>query len=100
MRTRTLSIAAALLAGVGSLFAAAPTPVEALPTGFADALIATFTQPTAVKVLPGGDLLVLEKQGTLRRVASDGTVTTAGTVNVTNCSGGERGLLSAALDPT
>ena len=53
-----------------------------------------------MKVLPGGDLLVLEKQGAIRRVATNGTVSTVGTIDVTGCAGGERGLLSAAIDPS
>ena len=78
------------------------TPVEAVPAGFVDVAVVpgAFASPTAVKVLPGGELLVLEKGGSLRRVAIDGTVSLAGTVNVGGCAGGERGLLSAALDPS
>ena len=61
----------------------------------------TFVAPTAVKVLPGGDLLVLEKRGTFQRVAANGSVSPAGSITTNaGCTDGERGLLSAALDPT
>ncbi len=100
MRTRSmLPIAGALL--VAACLVAVPTasPALAVPAGFADSLVGSFTQPTAVKVLPGGDLLVLEKGGTFQRVAANGSISAAGTIDV--CSGNdERGLLSAALDPT
>lgn len=95
MRTRSLFVAMAVLAGTAVLSSA--TPAHAVPAGFTDTLVTTVTGPTAVKVLPGGDLLVLEKQGVFRRVAADGTVTSAGSITV--CPQGERGLLSAALDP-
>ncbi len=92
-------IVAAIVAAVGSLFVGPLTPrVEALPGGFTDTLVSSFSQPTSVKVLPGGDLLVMEKQGAIKRVAGNGTVSTIGTVDV--CATGERGLLSAALDPS
>jgi glucose/arabinose dehydrogenase len=105
MRTRTWRgktwfVAAAVLAAVNTLFTGPFTPrVEALPAGFTDTLIGTFTQPTSVEVLPGGDLLVFEKQGAIRRLAPNGTVSTVGTIDVTGCAGGERGLLGAAIDP-
>lgn len=94
MRTRSLLSAAAVLVGAVGAIA---SPAQAVPAGFADSLIATVTQPTGIKVLPGGDLLVLEKQGGLRRIAADGSVGNIGSIEV--CAQGERGLLSAALDP-
>ena len=61
-------------------------------------LVGAFTSPTAVKVLPGGDLLVLEKPGTLQRVAGERQRSIGR--DDRRCAGdGERGLLSAALDP-
>ncbi len=101
MRTRSMLTAAGALISAACLVAIpVASPALAVPVGFTDSLVATFTQPTAVKVLPGGDLLVLEKQGTFRRVALDGTVSPAGSITPTVCAGGERGLLSAALDPS
>ncbi len=76
------------------------SPVAAVPAGFTDSLVATVSQPTAVKVLPGGDLLVLEKAGRLQRIGAGGAVTPAGDLSADVCAQGERGLLSAALDPS
>ena len=101
MRTRTLTAVAALAIGAATLVAAPAPSVEAVPSGFTDTQVVptAFAAPTAVKVLPGGDLLVLEKAGALRRVALDGTVTPAGTVPVGSCGGGERGLLERGARP-
>ncbi len=90
-RSKSLVVTAAALLAAGLVAVPAASPALAVPAGFADTLVATLAQPTAVKVLPGGDLLVLEKTGTFRRVAADGSVSAAGTIDV--CADGERGLL-------
>ena len=66
MPTSVSMVAGALLAAACLVSIPAASPALAVPAGFTDSLIATLTQPTAVKVLPGGDLLVLEKQGAFR----------------------------------
>lgn len=75
--------------------------VRAVPPGFADTQVVPtpFTRPTAVEVLPGGRLLVLEQSGAVKLVQTDGAVTVAGTLAVCFSSSQERGLLSVALDP-
>jgi glucose/arabinose dehydrogenase len=80
--------------------AVAAPAAEAVPAGFADTSVvaAPFTRPTAVEVLPGGRLLVLEQSGAVKLVQTDGTVTLAGTLPVCFSSSQERGLLSVALD--
>jgi glucose/arabinose dehydrogenase len=87
-------------AGVAALVTAgAPPAAQAAPGGFNDTQVVptTFNAPTAVKVLPGGRLLVLEKGGALEVVHTDGSIVPAGQFSV--CTTNERGLLSAALDP-
>jgi glucose/arabinose dehydrogenase len=98
MRIRSLAATIAAAAALVTIGVAAP-PAAAVPAGFTDtAVVGTaFSSPTAVKVLPGGRLLVLEKGGGVKVVQTDGSVTTAGQFSV--CAQGERGLLSAALDP-
>ena len=77
MRTRSMvrSVVAGALLGATFLVAIpSGSPALAVPAGFTDSLVGSFTTPTAVKVLPGGDLLVLEKGGTFQRVAANGSV--------------------------
>ena len=95
-RSKSLVVTAAALLAAGLVAVPAASPALAVPAGFADTLVATLAQPTAVKVLPGGDLLVLEKAGTFR-VSRRWFGQCRGTIDV--CADGERGLLSAALDP-
>ena len=101
MRTRSMlrsMVTGALLGAAFLVVVPSASPALAVPAGFTDSLVGSFTAPTAVKVLPGGDLLVLEKGGTFQRVAANGAVSPAGSI-ATNaeCVTGERGLLSAAL---
>ncbi len=95
MRTRSMfSVAGALLAAACLVSIPAAQPALAVPVGFTDSLVGSFTAPTAVKVLPGGDLLVLEKRGTFQRVAANGSISAAGSITTNaECTDGERGLL-------
>lgn len=95
---RRISRFLAAVVAIPALGAVASPAAQAVPSGFNDTPVATgFTDPTAVEVLPGGRLLVLEEGGGLRIVHADGSVTSAG--NLAVCPEGERGLLSVALDP-
>ena len=83
MRTRSMlrSMVTGALLGAAFLVAVpSASPALAVPAGFTDSLVGSFTAPTAVKVLPGGDLLVLEKGGTFQRVAANGAVSPAGSI--------------------
>lgn len=96
MRHRFWIAAAAVAATI--VVAGAP-PAGAVPAGFTDSLVVPgLSSPTAVEVLPGGRLLVLEEGGSIKIVHAAGNVTVAGTLGV--CDDGERGLLSVALDPS
>jgi glucose/arabinose dehydrogenase len=96
MRRISRFLAAAVI--IPALGAVASPAAQAVPAGFTDTLVSGgFTDPTAVEVLPGGRLLVLEEGGGLQIVHPSGNVTPAGSLGV--CNEGERGLLSVALDP-
>ena len=77
-------------------------PVEAsatLPSGFAEATIATgMSSPTAMAFAPDGRLFVAEQTGALR-VIKDGTLLSTPFVTLSVNSSGERGLLGIAFDP-
>lgn len=72
--------------------AAVPAPVRALT-------LARFDQPWGLAFLPGGEMLVTERPGRLRRVGRDGTVSEplAGVPEV--FARGQGGLLDVVLDP-
>jgi len=94
MRTygRITTIALALLTLAGT--ARAGTPIS----GFDDTLVVGgLSAPTAIAFLPDGRLLVAQKGGALRLVAS-GVATTL--VNIPVCTGSEMGLLGIAIDPS
>ena len=99
MRTRSMlrsMVTGALLGAAFLVVVPSASPALAVPAGFTDSLVGSFTAPTAVKVLPGGDLLVLEKGGTFQRVAANGAVSPAGSI-ATNaeCVGLANGACSA-----
>jgi glucose/arabinose dehydrogenase len=89
---RTVALVLALLAV--TLPARAATPV----VGFTDtAVLGGLTGPTAIAFLPGGDLLVTQRDGALIRF--DGTTTTT-LATIPNChTHAEQGLLGIAVDP-
>jgi glucose/arabinose dehydrogenase len=78
----------------------------AVPTGFADALVASVGSPTALVFTPDGRLLITTQPGRLR-VYQAGSLLSTPAVDFTTqwpggsriCSGGERGLLGVAVDP-
>lgn len=80
---------------------AGSSTVSALPTGFTDVVVANVSGPTAVEALPDGRVIVLEQNGTLRRVdatdVANPIVTAMGSLTV--CSNSERGLLGFTPDP-
>jgi glucose/arabinose dehydrogenase len=55
--------------------------------------------PWAIAFLPGGDLLVTERVGRLRRIARDGTMSPALTGLPPVAANGQGGLFDLALDP-
>src|SRR5690348_12348765 len=100
MRSRTFAAAVAI-AAAASVTAGLPTPrpAAAVPSGFSDSLVqGSFVAPTALQVLPGGRVLVLEKGGRVQLLRPDGSLGTALTVPV--CTDSEMGLLSVAIDPS
>ena len=99
MKTSTVLLLA--LTAVGAL----PTQAASVPSGFVDnVLIPSVAVPTGLAYEPGsGNAFVLEKGsgGTAhvrRRALSDGTVTSALTLNCVDAFN-ERGLLGIAFDP-
>ncbi len=79
---------------------AGPGPVDsgANPTGFTTTEVARFDEPWAMTFLPDGRLLVTEKGGTLKVMATDGSI-----ANVTGVPevayGGQGGLGDVLLHP-
>ncbi len=76
----------------------------ALPSGFSDTPVPISTSnplrsPTTIVSLNGGRALVLEKAGAVRIVQPDGTLSFQDAMTLPVCSGGEMGLLGAAVDP-
>lgn len=94
----SLATSLAISVGISS------SPVAAaLPTGFADTPIPIsagnpLTAPTTIVSLPGGRALVLEKTGAVRVVEND-VLWFQDSMTLAVCSGGEMGLLGAAVDP-
>jgi len=92
VRTITLALTCALVA-------LTPAAAATLPTGFAEALVASgLRRPTAMGFAPDGRLFVCEQGGTLR-VIKNSTLLAAPFLTVTVNSLGERGLLGVAFDP-
>jgi glucose/arabinose dehydrogenase len=87
---RTLLVLAAL--SMLALPARAGTPIS----GFAETVVASVSQPTALAFLPDGRLLITEKGGALD--LTDG-VTTSTLITLGVCTDSEMGLLGIALDP-
>jgi glucose/arabinose dehydrogenase len=91
-----------LVAGtvLGTVAALPATGVQAaaVPSGFTDAAVASFSSPTAVEWLPNDQVVVLEKGGRIKIGPATGPFTTAHTfANI--CADSERGLLGFAPDP-
>jgi glucose/arabinose dehydrogenase len=71
-----------------------------LPSGFSQTTFATgITAPTAMAFAPDGRLFVLEQDGDIRVVATDGTLLPTPFATVAARNGGEQGLLSLAFAP-
>ncbi|TFG97025.1 MAG: hypothetical protein E4H11_02515, partial [Myxococcales bacterium] len=81
----------------------APAARAALPTGFADDVVASgLSQPASFAFLPDGRILVVEQVTRRIRLVVDGSfgaVDPLHTIADVNTSGGERGLLGIAVDP-
>ncbi len=71
-----------------------------LPTGFSESLIASgIPSPTAMEFNPDGRLFVLQQNGQVRIITSDGTLLGTPFISFTVDPTGERGLLGIAFDP-
>jgi glucose/arabinose dehydrogenase len=80
----------------------APAPQPGVPEKGKPRLekIGDFDQPVFVAQPPGSeDLYVVEQGGTVKRVGSDGSTSTALDISGEVTAGGEQGLLSIAFDP-
>lgn len=89
---RHLTVAMLLLAPV--------VHAATLPTNFSDQLVASgLNAPTSLAFLPDGRALVTEQNSGAIRMVVGSTVTGALTTVPSLTSGGERGLLSIAVDP-
>ncbi len=94
LRLITLSGAAVI-----ALALAAPSRGATLPTGFAEAQVATgLAAPTAMSFSPDGRLFVTEQGGRLR-VIKNGALLATPFLTVGVDAAGERGLLGIAFDP-
>jgi len=82
------------------------SPVHGLPPGFSDVTLpGSATNPlaslTAITPMPDGRALILEKDGAVRVLLGDGTVSATDALNLGSnvCTDAEEGLLGAAIDP-
>ena len=92
---RVLSV----LALFSSLVAVVPRPAgAAIVAGFSDTVVTAATLPTAITALPDGRKLVAERQGAVRMLRADGTLSGALTTVPNVCTESERGLLGIAAD--
>jgi glucose/arabinose dehydrogenase len=86
---------------IASVTMAVPQPVAAatVPSGFADALLGSVSQPTALTAVSDGRLLVASKTGEIR-VIRNGVIRTTPILDISSkvCSNQERGLLGLAAD--
>ena len=78
--------------------------VHALPPGFSDVTLpGPATNPlaslTAITAIPDGRALILEKDGAVRVLLADGTLSSTDALNLGVCTDAEEGLLGAAVDP-
>ena len=92
-----------LVMSMTALVVAAPTEVLAAPaSGFTDSFVASVDSPTAVEVLPGGRVVVLEQNsGRIRLIdSSTGQLLPTPAAQLAVCGGGERGMLGFTHDPT
>ena len=101
---RALLAVATVLGSVGIVAVGSQRASAAVPAGFRDLLIASpaanpLSAPTAVRPLPDGRALVLEKGGAVRILQADGTLAAADALQLSVCTGSEMGLLGAVADP-
>ncbi len=93
---------ALLLALVAATAIAAPAAATAVPSGFADALVASVPAPTAVAFVAPTRMLVASQGGQLR-VIQNGQLLGQPALDLTIgdrvCTNSERGLLGVAVDP-
>ena len=86
-----------------ALVVAGSPNVHAAPaSGFTDSFVASVDSPTAVEMLPGGRVVVLEQNsGRIRIIdSSTGQLLPTPAAQLAVCGGGERGLLGFTHDPT
>ena len=92
-----------LVLSMTALVAAGSPSVHAAPaSGFTDSFVASVDSPTAVEMLPGGRVVVLEQNsGRIRIIdSSTGQLLPTPAAQLAVCGGGERGLLGFTHDPT
>lgn len=80
---------------------ATPARAVVLPPGFVDEQIrSTFVNPTNLKFLPDGRLLVTEKRGRLYMIDADSTLRLLWSGEASVLDSYDRGLLGVEVDPT
>jgi glucose/arabinose dehydrogenase len=87
---------------VALALAAGPAGAAVLPTDFADQLVVSgLDQPTSFVFLPDGRVVITEQNTADVELVVNGSLAPAPILHVAdvNTSGGERGLLGAAVDP-
>jgi glucose/arabinose dehydrogenase len=99
LKRALFSVFLALLVGLPPVILNADS-AAAVPTGFADKLVRSVNQPTALAFTPDKRMLITTKPGLLR-VFERGTPGTTLALDISGktCSNGERGLLGVAVDP-
>jgi glucose/arabinose dehydrogenase len=97
---RLMLVLAVVAAGAGVVVVPAAPAGAAVPSGFADGLVASVASPTALAFTPDGRMLVTTQPGRLRVVQGDALVAApALDISGRTCSTSERGLLGVAVDP-
>ena len=92
-------LAGALVAGAATIVTVGTPAVEAaaVPAGFTDAEVASFSKPTTVEWLPDGRIAVLGQGGRVHTGFPGGPFTSVQIPDV--CSNSERGLLGLTAHP-
>lgn len=100
--SRRLAAAAAVVTAVVAPLVpgspVSPVSVSALPAEFVQSTVGSVSGPTGIEQLPDGRVVVLQQSGQVRLVV-DGVVKAGSALNLSICSGGERGLLGFTADP-
>src|SRR4051812_26883972 len=91
-------LAIGLLPLAPTLAPGAITSVAALPVGFTQTNVASVAGATGIEQLPDGRVVVLQQTGQVRIILS-GALLPGNALDISVCTGSERGMLGFTADP-